>query len=130
MIVDYCISTDSVQSPYEVILEAYSSRGHRSVSTYHDGGSMRCCMSTGAVQVPSRGYSRGLHQSCHQTDLVAASFLQTLTEDRRRIQGTGRTLLFVHMEKRLCQPIMMVDQCVVVCQQAQYKFLHEVILFT
>ena len=27
-----------------------------------------------------------------------------------------------------CQPIMMVDQCVVECQQVQYKFLHEVIL--
>jgi len=63
VIVDYCMSTDSVQTPYEVILEAYSSRGHRSVSAYHDGGSMCCCMLTGAVQVPSRGHSRGLHQS-------------------------------------------------------------------
>ena len=67
-----------------------------------------CCMLTGAVQVPSRGHSRGLHQSWHQTDLGTAGqrvsyrhwCQQTQQEDRRRIQGIGRTLLFVHMEEQ------------------------------
>ena len=102
VIVDQCLVVcQQIQYKhlYEVILEAYNSRDHRSVC---------CCMSTGAVQFPSRGYSRGLHQSWHQTDLGPAGQRvsyrhwrqQTQQEDRRRIQGTGRTLLFVHREQQ------------------------------
>ena len=80
---------------------------------HHDRGSMCCCMSTGAVQVPLRGYFRGLHQSWHQTGLgrpgQRVSYRhwrqQTQQENRRRIQGIGRTLYCLFTRRsQICAP--------------------------
>ena len=86
----------------EVVLEADTGLDHRSVSSI-------ITYSTGAVQVPSRGHSRGLHQSWYQADRWPAGHQvsyrhwrqQTQQEDRQRIQGINRTLscLSVCMEK-------------------------------